>query len=218
MADESSAHPWGFLLLKVSSDHHLSFFFFSILLRELQFPLWPSPSWQWWNCCLAWSFSLEWWPWLENTSLLLLLSEHIWVNWLWSHCSWREGRGLTMDGTFIDQNIEGDGGETEQPRRADYGNASTYRLKGCAFEAQERSNKSSILLSLSLKCLGYLSMNETERLAQNVKQQLWTNTSQVHTLHKNKGKIGGKIGFYFLWRFTYYHLHWAFKHLHLNMI
>lgn len=48
------------------------------------------------------------------------------------------------------------GGEgDEQPQRADYGNASTDRLKGCAFEAQERSNKSSILAMLAMKCLGF---------------------------------------------------------------
>lgn len=85
-------------------------------------------------------------------------------------CVW--GGGLYMDETFIDQNMEGDGGKAEQPEWADYGNASADRLKGCAIEAQERSNKSSILPSLSVKCLGFHSMTKTGRLVQNTEQQL----------------------------------------------
>lgn len=57
------------------------------------------------------SFSLDLWSWLRNTSRLLFFSLHVWVNWLFSHCSWRGLGGLTLDGTFIDQNMEGDGGK-----------------------------------------------------------------------------------------------------------
>lgn len=71
-----------------------------------------------------------------------------------------------MDGTFIDPNTAGGWGEAEQPERADYGNASTDRLKECAFEAQERSNKSSVLPLLAVKCLGFHSMTKSETCAE----------------------------------------------------
>lgn len=71
-----------------------------------------------------------------------------------------------MDGTFIDPTTAGGWGEAEQPERADYGNASTDRLKECAFEAQERSNKSSVLPLLAVKCLGFHSMTKSETCAE----------------------------------------------------
>lgn len=80
----------------------------------------------------------------------------------------------------------GIGGEAEQPERADYGNASTDRLKGSAFEAQERANKSSILPLLAVKCLGFFSVSMAWGFVQNTKQQLWTNIKKMHAIHEKK--------------------------------
>lgn len=187
MADESSADPRGLHFLKVSSDHHLFFFH---LIRRIAIPIMAITIMALEKLLPAWSSSLEWWSWLRKSSLRLLFSRHIWVNWLWSHCSLRGG--WVNYGWDLHWSKHGGGwGKAELPEWADYGNASTDRLKGCASEAEERSNKSSILPLLAVKCLRFLSMTKTGRLGQNTKQQLCTNTSKVPTLHK-------KLGDYFL--------------------
>lgn len=181
MADKSSADPRGFNLLKVSSDHHL----FSHLIKRIAIPIMAFTIMALEKMLPAWSSWLEWWSWLRNTGLFLLFSLHIWVNWLFSHCSWR--RGWVDYGWDLHWSKHGGGwGSAEQPEWADYGNASTDRLKGCVFEAQERSNKSSILPLLAVKCLGFLSMTKKGRLVWNIKQWLWTCTSKVHALAPHK--------------------------------
>lgn len=135
--------------------------FFSHLIKRMAIPIMAITIMVLEKFLPAWSFSLEWWSWLRNRSLFHVFLLHIWVNWLFSLFSWRWGvdYGLWMDLHWSKHGWGGGG--AEQPERADYGNASTDRLKGCALEAQDRSNKSSILPLLAVKCLGFLSITKT---------------------------------------------------------
>lgn len=148
MADVLSADARGSRLLPVSSDHHHLFF---ILLRELPFQSWPPPSWRRRNCCLTNGAD-----WEIQAFFSSFHYEYESIGSDLTAAGWGGGGGLTTDGTCIDPHMEGSGeeggGKAEPSEWADYGNASTDRSEGCAFEAQEFSNKSPVPPALT--CLG----------------------------------------------------------------